>query len=130
MSPHLRAYRYVMVRDLSPLMGGRLDHLPSAYVGAGRAQDGPAGIPGEAGPCAAQKEERGTSMIQDEDCKRELILNCMDDMVADFLYYDRKEDEDLPMGEIQRVILEGCVTQEEIVERFAARLKRGIEEGR
>jgi len=31
---------------------------------------------------------------------RELVLGAVDGLVEDFLYYDRKEDEDLPAGAI------------------------------
>jgi hypothetical protein len=53
---------------------------------------------------------------------KEDILNCMEDLVADFLYYDRKEDEDLPVGVIQQAIKNGELTFDEVVERFTHEL--------
>ena len=32
------------------------------------------------------------------------ILGCTEDLVSNFLYYDRKEDEDLPRGTIEEAI--------------------------
>lgn len=36
-----------------------------------------------------------------EKTRRQLIENTIDDLVSNFLYYDRKEDEDLPREEIE-----------------------------
>ena len=52
--------------------------------------------------------------------RRESILITIDDLVGDFLYYDRKEDPDLPRGAIEEAIALGEVTIGEIVSRFAA----------
>lgn len=52
------------------------------------------------------------------------ILNTVKATVADFLYYDRKEDKDLPQGEIERAIEEGIITVEEIVFFFRVELER------
>jgi len=40
------------------------------------------------------------------------------DLVAGFLYYDRKEDEDLPNGAIETAIENGEITTDEIVDKF------------
>jgi hypothetical protein len=50
--------------------------------------------------------------------RRERILATVEDMVSNFLYYDRKEDEYLRMGEIEAAIKAGEITAEEIAERF------------
>jgi hypothetical protein len=50
--------------------------------------------------------------------RRELILATIDDAVTDLIYYDRKEDEDLPRGEIEKAVKAGEITADEIVERF------------
>jgi hypothetical protein len=55
-----------------------------------------------------------------------IILDNIDSLVADFLYYDRKEDEDLPRGVIETSIASGVVTIEEIVERFDLKLRAGL----
>jgi hypothetical protein len=55
--------------------------------------------------------------------KRELILGNVEDLVADFLYYDRKEDEELPRGAIEQAIREGVITADEIVAEFGRCLR-------
>lgn len=59
--------------------------------------------------------------------RRQAILDTIDDLVSDFLYYDRKEDEDLPRGAIESAIKNGEITSKEIVEHFAAALQNGID---
>lgn len=49
---------------------------------------------------------------------KELILNTVSDLVGSFLYYDRKEDEDLPQGAIESAVLKRELYIEDIVERF------------
>ncbi len=56
--------------------------------------------------------------------RRETILDTVDDLVSDFLYYDRKEDEDLPRGEIEAAIEAGEVTIDDLVARFRDGLER------
>ena len=55
--------------------------------------------------------------------RRQVILDAVDDMVTDFLFYDRKEDEDLRLGQI-----EAAIAAHEIVQAFRdalrAKLKR------
>ncbi len=58
--------------------------------------------------------------------KKELILGHVQDLVADFLYYDRKEDEDLPRGQIQAAIKENIVTVDEIIECFSKKLRDSL----
>ena len=53
---------------------------------------------------------------------RDKILRVADDLASSFLYYDRKEDEDLPVGSIEEAIHNGEVTVDEIVEAFKANL--------
>jgi len=47
--------------------------------------------------------------------RREQIQATVSDLVAKFLYYDRKEDEDLPRGAIEEAIKAGEITEQEIV---------------
>jgi len=58
--------------------------------------------------------------------KRELIFNTITDLVSDFLYYDRKEDQALPRGDIQNAIIKGIITVEEIVGAFEDEIKKGL----
>jgi hypothetical protein len=39
-------------------------------------------------------------------------------MVGDLLYYNRKEDEDLPRGAIEAAVAAGEITKQEIVDAF------------
>ena len=48
------------------------------------------------------------------------------DLVGMFLYYDRKEDEDLPLDAIEDAIQKGEITEEQIVTKFAECLSKGI----
>ena len=58
--------------------------------------------------------------------KRDLILGTIEDLISDFLYYDRKEDEELFRGDIEEAIESGVVTIEEIVEKFSSELKKHL----
>ena len=59
---------------------------------------------------------------------KELILNHVDDLVLDFLYYDRKNDEDLPRGAIERALKDGRISIAEIVAKFEACLIEGTKD--
>ena len=58
--------------------------------------------------------------------RKEVILGVVEDLVADFLYYNRKEDECLPRGEIEKAVQRGVITADEIAEAFARSLKENI----
>ena len=60
---------------------------------------------------------------------RENILATISDAVADFLYYDRKEDESLPRGAIDQAVKDGTITVEEMVREFETRLREGLQDG-
>ena len=62
--------------------------------------------------------------VKDNMTKKEHILNNMEDLISNFLYYDRKEDEELPRGFIEDAIFNGEITIEDIVEKFLK--ERGI----
>jgi hypothetical protein len=57
---------------------------------------------------------------------RRRIIGIVSDMIGKFLYYDRKEDEDLPRGAIQDAIARGEITSDEIVAMFRAYLEQGL----
>jgi len=59
--------------------------------------------------------------------RREHILATVDDAVSDLLYYDRKEDEDLPRGSIEDAVADHEISVDEMVETFRAALIKGIE---
>lgn len=60
------------------------------------------------------------------DSRRQTILNTVEDLVGALMYYDRKEDEDLPRGSIEEAISIGEITPEEIVAHFAAALQKAL----
>lgn len=55
--------------------------------------------------------------------RRKIILETISDTVSRFLYYDRKEDDELPRGAIEEAIESGEISVDEIVDAF----RRGIE---
>lgn len=60
--------------------------------------------------------------------RRDWILASVADLASSFMYYDRKEDEDLPRGAIEEAVAAGEISTEEIVEEFKVGLrKRGLE---
>ena len=61
--------------------------------------------------------------------RREDIVNTVTDLVSSFLYYDRKEDEDLRIGAIQGAIADGEITVDDIVQRFESRLREELSDG-
>jgi len=59
---------------------------------------------------------------------RKRILGTVTDLISNFLYYDRKEDEELGVGEIEDAIKRGDITVEEIISLFESELRDGIED--
>lgn len=58
-----------------------------------------------------REEEQGCT-------RREFILRSVNTAARNFVYYDRKEDEDLSADDIHNAIDEGEITWEEIGEQF------------
>lgn len=58
--------------------------------------------------------------------RRELIVKSTHQLAASLLYYDRKEDDELPVGEIQNAINGGLITPWEIVAEFGTALMEGL----
>jgi hypothetical protein len=56
--------------------------------------------------------------------RRQVIFETLSDTVSRFLYYDRKEDEALPVGRIEEAIKNGWITVEEIVAFFKEELEK------
>lgn len=48
------------------------------------------------------------------------------DLVSKFLYYDRKEDEDISPDLIKEMFAQGEVTVDEVIEKFRSCLCRGL----
>ena len=58
--------------------------------------------------------------------RREKVLNTVDDLVSKFLYYDRKEDEDISPDLIKEMFNKQEVIVDEVVEKFRSCLCRGL----
>ena len=54
------------------------------------------------------------------------IEGTVKDLVADLLYYDRKEDNSLPRGAIEQAIKDGIITKEEIINVFTKALEDNL----
>ncbi|MDD5650914.1 MAG: hypothetical protein PHF86_10945 [Candidatus Nanoarchaeia archaeon] len=52
------------------------------------------------------------------------ILGVIGDLVADFLYYDRKDDEGLELGVIEQAVKSGEITIEEMTQTFKEALEK------
>ena len=64
----------------------------------------------------------------DNTARRETVFNTIDDLVINLTFYDRKEDEDLPLGVIEEMVKAGEVTIDEMVERFRQQLTENLED--
>jgi hypothetical protein len=54
------------------------------------------------------------------------ILGKIADLVADFLWYDRKEDDELPRGVIEEAVFDEVITVSELVDEFTLQLMRRL----
>lgn len=59
--------------------------------------------------------------------RAKMILGTIEDLVADFLYYDRLDNDDLCEGEIEEPVVDGEVTVDQMVEEFSRSLKEGLD---
>jgi coenzyme F420-reducing hydrogenase gamma subunit len=59
---------------------------------------------------------------------RQNILDTIHDLVMDFVYYDRKEDETLSMNELDNAVKNGTITIEEMVSEFKKLLEESFKE--
>jgi hypothetical protein len=57
-----------------------------------------------------------------------MIFLTVQDLVANFLYYDRKEDEDLPRGVIEKMIEDKILTVDELALWFHSELNRVLKD--
>lgn len=58
--------------------------------------------------------------------RRQIIMDTLSDLVGQFLYYDRKEDDALPVGAIEEAIRAGELTCDDIVDKFREHLAKGV----
>lgn len=54
---------------------------------------------------------------------KQIIINKIEDLCSNFLYYDRKEDEDLSMEQLNEAVQKGEITIDEMVEVFKTNLE-------
>ena len=57
---------------------------------------------------------------------RARVFGTVADLVSNLLYYDRKEDEELSVGAIDKAVSDGVISIEEIVNHFRNHLTKGI----
>ncbi len=55
---------------------------------------------------------------------KENILLTIDDLVLNFMYYDRKEDEELSREDLEEAVKNGVITVEEMANRFKSELEK------
>ncbi len=58
--------------------------------------------------------------------EKEQILGHITDLVANFLYYDRKEDEEMPDGFIESALENNLITIEDMVQKFETELRKAL----
>jgi hypothetical protein len=61
---------------------------------------------------------------------RSNIINCASDLMTDFLYYDRKESEYVPMYAIEDAIINGEITIDDLVDVFRKDIQSAVDERR
>lgn len=57
---------------------------------------------------------------------KQLILDTISDLCADFLYYDRRQDEELTAKDIYESVKTGKITIDEMVDAFRQHLEDTI----
>lgn len=55
-----------------------------------------------------------------------LVLDTVEDLVLDFLYYNRKNDEELTVEDIERAFKDKIVTVDEVIKVFKEKLEANI----
>lgn len=58
--------------------------------------------------------------------QKEYILATVQDLCANFLYYDRKEDDDLSTEDLEDAVKNGIITIDEMVEEFRNQLEKNL----
>lgn len=58
--------------------------------------------------------------------KNLIIIQTVEDLVVDFLYYNRKEDDELPVGVIEEAIKCGDISCADIIDVFSKKLINSI----
>jgi len=58
--------------------------------------------------------------------RRAHIIDSIEDLFTDWLYYDRKEDQDLPRGSIEEAVEAGEISKQEIANQFLAHIEENF----
>ncbi len=58
--------------------------------------------------------------------KKVMLFATIVDLVAGLLYYDRKEDEDLSVSDVEALFKSGEVTIDEVTDWFQLQLTKGL----
>lgn len=58
-----------------------------------------------------------------EPVDKSTIINTISDTVSNFMYYDRKNNDVLRIGEIEQAVIDGVITVDEIVKAFENELR-------
>jgi hypothetical protein len=69
-----------------------------------------------------------TAKISDDELRCR-IMDVASDLMSNFLYYDRKEDENLPVGTIEKALYDGTVLIEDIIDEWRNELQKAQEYG-
>ena len=59
---------------------------------------------------------------------KQLILDAIEDLCSNFVFYDRKEDEDLSINKLNKSVKDRIITVAEMVEHFENCLLNTFEE--
>lgn len=59
---------------------------------------------------------------------RDIIFSTVSDLVIDLIYYDRKEDDELPRGAIEQAVKSGEVSIDEMAELFKLKLVEALKD--
>ncbi len=54
---------------------------------------------------------------------KQIIIDRIKDLCSDFLYYDRKEDEELSFKQLNKAVESGVITIDEMVSEFRKQLE-------
>ena len=60
------------------------------------------------------------------EARKKKILLTIEDLFVDWLYYDRKEDYELPLGSIKEAIEQGEITKDEIILAFHRQIEKNF----
>lgn len=61
-------------------------------------------------------------MTPEQEELRKSILGTVSDAVSNLMYYNRKEDDDLPVGAIEQAVEDGVITYDEMAAKFRKEL--------